>query len=72
MGVLSVVLATLLSAINIGMTLRTLWKDRQERRLPKPHPLDDPLRDIAAAIRDNRAALRLLERIDGPTPPPAR
>jgi uncharacterized membrane protein len=52
MGILSVVLATLLSAINIGMTLRTLWKDRQERRVPKPHPLDDRLRDIALAIRE--------------------
>jgi hypothetical protein len=58
MGVLSVVLATVLSAINIAVTLRTLWKDRQERRLPKPHPLDDRLRDIALAIRERPRAAR--------------
>ncbi len=56
MGVVGPLLTAFLTAINIGLALRTIWRDRQERRAPKAHPLDPALRDIAAAIRAGRAA----------------
>ena len=44
-------LAAILTVINIGLALYNVWKEWRGRRAPKPHPLDDPLREIAIAIR---------------------
>ena len=52
MVTLTTLLAVLLSGINIGLGLRTFWKDyRAKRQPPVPHPLEAALRDIAMAIR---------------------
>jgi hypothetical protein len=46
-----VTLAAVLTLLNIGVALRTLWKEWQARQ-GKPHPLDAALRDVALAIRE--------------------
>lgn len=45
-------LAAILTLINIGLACWNIWKEVRPRRTPQPrHPLEDPLRDIAHAIR---------------------
>ena len=50
MAAVATVLAALLAGINIGLALRTVWKDW--RHPSRPHPLEPAVRDIAAAIRE--------------------
>jgi hypothetical protein len=47
MATLTAVLAVFLVGLNIGISLHTYWTYWH----PRPHPLDDRLRDIAIAIR---------------------
>jgi len=50
--------AGVLSVLNLAATFRTLQKDwRQAHGRGSPHPLEAPLRDIAAAIRSRELGL---------------
>jgi hypothetical protein len=49
-------LAAILTLINIGLALRTVWKEWRHRQTPPAHPLEAALREIAAAVHEQTAA----------------
>lgn len=58
MAAIAAILTALMTVINIGLAIRTIVRDRQNRNTPKPHPLEYVLLLIHQAQKDSIAAQR--------------
>jgi len=61
MAAIGAILAWVLTAINIGLALRTAWKEWKQRKQERPHALEAAVRDISAALRERDVKLRELD-----------
>lgn len=60
MAAIGALLAAILTFINIGLALRTAWKEWRARQ-EKPHALEPVLQDIAFSLRERDGKLRDLQ-----------